>query len=650
MDFFNKLLAKLASESYQLHEVEAAIFLPTLIQESGHQKARFRDKFREMLHLVLQITTADKLVPFLLAGLNEKNTRSHVECLIILQEIAKDCGYAVLSKKGLRDIALCLDSSDKDVREHALTVLLQVHSKCEDLDQVIKLCQIRKQKSIDLLEARLRHLPSSLGVSKMKPKGTIRKKIMEQNNVQESQSSSRTKSNLPPRQPAAPKSENTRDSKIVQRSSNEKQQDVDEAVHEKADEDDDNNQCAIADLSAFSSKTTIVSNAILELSTFRESRRNIKNSSAQTIQGCLDAMQTLEGIGNDEAENNENVCFVGLDEMTNITNQFVQLLNDLRCTETLETLNFTILKGIMTCLCALYSKPRDVSFDAIHDLYHENFAWILHLQITTQGKNFQKSDQICLLLNSLVIKLTRSVSLSTNLNVLLEFLLTTLVDCRSRSSDEFGRTALFSICTSIEHVAGNQKAAAKRLTPANIRKVVNAVDRVLCELARQARDKSFETYGLPTTVIVKVLRLLSTHCPDLAFPIFNEYTVDSIMVKVMRQVDTKGLLQPRPEPPMVQKMTGILEKLSLSENKSTNEALTDLVSLQITEPNAASVFASHLKTNSQSFQQHLIDKLDKLELTPNSTANQEEEENVAPISTDSKESIMQRLARYTNKS
>lgn len=58
----------------------------------GNQKQRFRDGYRLALRLTCFLFPASKLVPFLLAGLTSKNTRSRVECLDELCHIVSETG------------------------------------------------------------------------------------------------------------------------------------------------------------------------------------------------------------------------------------------------------------------------------------------------------------------------------------------------------------------------------------------------------------------------------------------------------------------------------------------------------------------------------------------------------------------------------
>ncbi|ETW05149.1 hypothetical protein H310_04156 [Aphanomyces invadans] len=175
LDLLVKLFQMLVNYGWELDDVEAAIFLPYLCQESGQQKPRFRMRFRDVLRLVVQVYPSAKLTPYLLDCItNSKNSKSRSECLDLIEYIAETKGHAAVGRKTLRDIAKYVDCSEKEVRESAIAAVVRIFTLVGDAntDRFFTLCNISSQKSMDLVLQKIKYLPTAASIPSG-PKPTV---------------------------------------------------------------------------------------------------------------------------------------------------------------------------------------------------------------------------------------------------------------------------------------------------------------------------------------------------------------------------------------------------------------------------------------------------------------------------------------------
>ncbi|KAF0689123.1 Aste57867_19395 [Aphanomyces stellatus] len=162
LDLLVKLFQLLVDNDWELDDVEAAIFLPYLCQESGQQKPRFRMRFRDVMRLVVQVYPPVKLMPFLLECItNSKNSKSRSECLDLVEYVAETKGHTAVGKKTLRDIGKYVDSNEKEVRESAIGVIVKMYTLMgeHNTDKFFANCNISTQKSMDLVLQKIKYLP-----------------------------------------------------------------------------------------------------------------------------------------------------------------------------------------------------------------------------------------------------------------------------------------------------------------------------------------------------------------------------------------------------------------------------------------------------------------------------------------------------------
>ncbi|KAL4157063.1 hypothetical protein PRNP1_006089 [Phytophthora ramorum] len=159
-----KLFEMLKDTGYQLDDVEAAIILPYLLQESGQSKPRFRVRFRDVMKLIVDVCSPEKYVPYLMECFNgSKNMKSRCECIDLVEYIVSIHGYHVIGRKCIKDVGKYVVAHEKELRESAINTLVAVYVRTEggNPDKFFRLAGITTQQGIDLLNARLKHLPAS---------------------------------------------------------------------------------------------------------------------------------------------------------------------------------------------------------------------------------------------------------------------------------------------------------------------------------------------------------------------------------------------------------------------------------------------------------------------------------------------------------
>lgn len=161
LDFLVKLFEVLKGMSYQLDDVEASIFLPYLLQESGQSKPRFRVRFRDIMKLVADVYNREKYVNYLMECFSAcKNMKSRCECIDLVEYIATTYGFQVLGKKCVKEVGKYVIAHEKELRESAINALVAVYTRTDgNLDKFFRFTGVTTQQGMDLLNARIKTLP-----------------------------------------------------------------------------------------------------------------------------------------------------------------------------------------------------------------------------------------------------------------------------------------------------------------------------------------------------------------------------------------------------------------------------------------------------------------------------------------------------------
>ncbi|KZV45890.1 hypothetical protein F511_32448 [Dorcoceras hygrometricum] len=124
LDFLPELLDMLKNEGYTMTEAEAAIFLPCLVEKSGHNIEKVREKMRELMKQIIHTYSATKTFPFVLEGLRSRNNRTRIECADLVGFLLDNYGAEISGQlKSLQIVATLTAERDGDARKAALNTL-----------------------------------------------------------------------------------------------------------------------------------------------------------------------------------------------------------------------------------------------------------------------------------------------------------------------------------------------------------------------------------------------------------------------------------------------------------------------------------------------------------------------------------------------
>ncbi|KAK1667480.1 hypothetical protein QYE76_055639 [Lolium multiflorum] len=116
-----------------LTEAEAAIFLPCLIEKSGHNIEKVREKMGELIKQMMNIYSLPKLLPYILEGLRSKNNRTRIECVDIIGYFMDNNGTEVGGLlKNLPSVAALTAERDGEIRKAALNTLATAYKNLGD--------------------------------------------------------------------------------------------------------------------------------------------------------------------------------------------------------------------------------------------------------------------------------------------------------------------------------------------------------------------------------------------------------------------------------------------------------------------------------------------------------------------------------------
>ncbi|XP_062207239.1 protein MOR1 [Phragmites australis] len=133
LDFLPELFDVLKDQSYMLTEAEAAIFFPCLVEKSGHNIEKVREKMGELIKQMVNIYSLPKLLPYILEGLRSKNNRTRIECVDIIGYFIDHHGTEVSGlMKNLPSVAALTAERDGEIRKAALNTLATAYKNLGD--------------------------------------------------------------------------------------------------------------------------------------------------------------------------------------------------------------------------------------------------------------------------------------------------------------------------------------------------------------------------------------------------------------------------------------------------------------------------------------------------------------------------------------
>lgn len=124
LEFLPEFVDALKNEGYTLTEYEANILLPCLIEKSGHNIEKVREKMRELIKLISGIYPPSKLFTYILEGLRSKNNRSRIESVDHIGFMIDHYGIEIAGpSKALQTVAGLTSERDGELRKAALNTL-----------------------------------------------------------------------------------------------------------------------------------------------------------------------------------------------------------------------------------------------------------------------------------------------------------------------------------------------------------------------------------------------------------------------------------------------------------------------------------------------------------------------------------------------
>ncbi|KAL3627734.1 Protein MICROTUBULE ORGANIZATION 1 [Castilleja foliolosa] len=124
LEFIPEILDMLRNEGYTMTEAEAAIFFPCLIEKSGHNIEKLREKMRELMKQIIHTYSAAKTFPYILEGLRSRNNRTRIECADLVGFLLDNYGAEISGQlKSLQIVASLTAERDGDTRKAALNTL-----------------------------------------------------------------------------------------------------------------------------------------------------------------------------------------------------------------------------------------------------------------------------------------------------------------------------------------------------------------------------------------------------------------------------------------------------------------------------------------------------------------------------------------------
>lgn len=124
LEFLPELFDTLRNENYTMNESEASIFLPCLVEKTGHNIEKLREKLRELMKQIIHTYSAAKTFPYILEGLRSRNNRTRIECVDLVGYLLDNHGSEISGQmKSLQIVASLTAERDGELRKAALNCL-----------------------------------------------------------------------------------------------------------------------------------------------------------------------------------------------------------------------------------------------------------------------------------------------------------------------------------------------------------------------------------------------------------------------------------------------------------------------------------------------------------------------------------------------
>ncbi|GAQ86856.1 Armadillo repeat superfamily protein [Klebsormidium nitens] len=124
VEFLEALLDALKGQNYHLSDYEAGLFIPCLVEKSGHQMKPVQQSIRKLMRQITMVYPASKFFAFLVEGVRSKNNRTRIECVDEVGNLMDRHGVEIVgSTKALQVIAAITAERDVTLRNVSLLTL-----------------------------------------------------------------------------------------------------------------------------------------------------------------------------------------------------------------------------------------------------------------------------------------------------------------------------------------------------------------------------------------------------------------------------------------------------------------------------------------------------------------------------------------------
>uniref|UniRef100_A0A5S6QMP4 TOG domain-containing protein n=1 Tax=Trichuris muris TaxID=70415 RepID=A0A5S6QMP4_TRIMR len=156
LELLQSLLRACIDHQYILHEYELSSFLPFLLLKLGEQKEAVRTSARQILDSIIDLSSPDKVVPYLMDCCKAKNARLRAECLSAVGSMIEAYGISICASPQvtLKTVAQFISDRDNSVRNAALNALVSAHMHIGE--KLYKFVSPLNNKDMSMLEERIR--------------------------------------------------------------------------------------------------------------------------------------------------------------------------------------------------------------------------------------------------------------------------------------------------------------------------------------------------------------------------------------------------------------------------------------------------------------------------------------------------------------
>ncbi|XP_054291046.1 protein mini spindles-like isoform X1 [Macrosteles quadrilineatus] len=169
LEYLQLLFVNLYNDGYSMIDNEVSSFVPYLLIKIGDPKDAVRNSVKIILRQMWQLSTVQKLFPYLMEGIRSKNARQRAECLEHISLMIDQNGLSACvpsASVALKEIAKQISDRDNSVRSAALNCIVTAYYYDE---RALKMVGHISDKEMSLLEERIKRASKNRPVANVKP-------------------------------------------------------------------------------------------------------------------------------------------------------------------------------------------------------------------------------------------------------------------------------------------------------------------------------------------------------------------------------------------------------------------------------------------------------------------------------------------------